>query len=40
MSNPDLYNALTDSAERLKAALAEVELLLRKVRDEGLDVKF
>ena len=40
MSNPDLYNALTDSAVRLKAALAEVELLLRKVRDEGLDVKF
>ena len=40
MSNPDLYNALTDSALRLKAALAEVELLLKKVRDEGLDVKF
>jgi phospholipid/cholesterol/gamma-HCH transport system substrate-binding protein len=40
MSNPDLYNALTDSAVRLKAALAEIELLLRKVRDEGLDVKF
>jgi hypothetical protein len=40
MSNPDLYNALTDSAVRLKATLAEIELLLKKVRDEGLDVKF
>ena len=40
MSNPDLYNALVDSAKRLKATLAEVELLLQKVKAEGLGVKF
>ncbi|MSR28070.1 MAG: MCE family protein [Phycisphaerales bacterium] len=40
MSNPDLYNALVDSAKRLKATLAEVEILMQKVRAEGLGVKF
>lgn len=40
MNNPDLYNALVDSAERLKRTLGEVELLLQKVRAEGLGVKF
>ncbi|MDA1105073.1 MAG: MlaD family protein [Planctomycetota bacterium] len=40
MSNPDLYNSLEDSADRLRSTLAEMELLLRKVREEGLDVKF
>ncbi|MSR43806.1 MAG: hypothetical protein EXS15_00390 [Phycisphaerales bacterium] len=40
MSNPDLYNALNDSAQRLKSTLGEVDLLLQKVRAEGLGVKF
>ncbi len=40
MSNPDLYNALVDSAKRLKATLSEVEILIQKVRAEGLGVKF
>lgn len=40
MSNPDLYNSLNDSAQRLKSALGEVELLMQKVRAEGLGVKF
>ncbi len=40
MTNPDLYNALVDSAERLKATMAEIELLLQKIRAEGLGVKF
>lgn len=40
MSNPDLYNALIDSAQRLKSTLGEVELLMQKIRAEGLGVKF
>ncbi len=40
VSNPDLYNALVDSAKRLKATLGEVELLIQKVKAEGLGVKF
>jgi phospholipid/cholesterol/gamma-HCH transport system substrate-binding protein len=40
MSNPDLYNSLNDSAQRLKSTLGEVELLMQKVRAEGLGVKF
>ena len=40
MSNPDLYNSLNDSAQRLKSTMGEVELLMKKVRAEGLGVKF
>jgi phospholipid/cholesterol/gamma-HCH transport system substrate-binding protein len=40
MSNPDLYNSLNDSAQRLKSTLGEVELLMQKIRAEGLGVKF
>ncbi len=40
MTNPDLYNSLIDSAQRLKRTLGEVELLLQKIRAEGLGVKF
>ncbi len=40
LTNPDLYNSLDDSATRLRATLAEMELLLRKIREEGLDVKW
>lgn len=40
MSNPDLYNSLNDSAQRLKSTLGEVELLMKKIRAEGLGVKF
>ncbi len=40
LNNPDLYNALVDSAARLKRALGEVELLMQKIRAEGLGVKF
>jgi hypothetical protein len=35
-----LYNSLNDSAQRLKSTLGEVELLMKKVRAEGLGVKF
>ncbi|MDA1007766.1 MAG: MlaD family protein [Planctomycetota bacterium] len=40
LTNPDLYNSLNDSANRLRTTLSEMELLLRKIREEGLDVKF
>lgn len=40
MSNPDLYNNLNDAAQRLQAVLREATLLLQKVKQEGLDVKF
>jgi hypothetical protein len=35
-----LYRSLVDSAERLKRTLGEVELLMQKIRAEGLGVKF
>lgn len=39
MSNPDLYRSLTDAAQRLRDAVAELQLLLQKIRQEGLDVQ-
>ena len=40
LRNPDLYNSLADSAKRLEATLRKVELLLEKIREEGLGVSF
>ncbi len=40
VNNPDLYNALTDAATRLDAALREFQLLAEKYRTEGLPLKF
>ncbi len=40
MNNPDLYNSLLDSAQRLKHTLGEADLLLQKIKAEGLGVKF
>lgn len=40
MSNPDLYNNLNDAAQRLSSVLRQAQLLLEKVKQEGLDVKF
>jgi phospholipid/cholesterol/gamma-HCH transport system substrate-binding protein len=38
LQNPDLYNSLVDSAKRLEATLRKVELLIEKIRQEGLGV--
>jgi phospholipid/cholesterol/gamma-HCH transport system substrate-binding protein len=38
LNNPDLYNALTDAAQRLEATLAHLEALIEKLRNEGVDV--
>ena len=40
LRNPDLHNSLVDSAKRLEATLRKVELLLEKIRAEGLGVSF
>ena len=40
MTNPDLYRSMEDAARRLERTLAELELLLQKIRDEGLAVGF
>lgn len=38
--NPDLYRSMQDAARRLDAALTELQLLLKKFKEEGIDVKF
>ena len=38
MSNPDLYRSLEEAARRLDRTLEQLELLLQKIRDEGLQV--
>jgi phospholipid/cholesterol/gamma-HCH transport system substrate-binding protein len=40
LSNPDLYNALTDAAVRLERALVEFQLLVAKLKSEGVKVGF
>ena len=40
MSNPDLYRSLEDAARRLETTLGQLELLLQKIKDEGLAVGF
>jgi len=39
ISNPDLYNALNDAAVRLEHALREAQLLIQKLREEGVNIK-
>lgn len=40
MSNPDLYNSLNDAAQRLSSVLRQAQLLIERIRQEGLDVRF
>lgn len=40
LNNPDLYNALNDSAQRLDAALIEARLLIEKIKSEGLPIRY
>lgn len=40
LRNPDLHESLVDSARRLQATLGQLELLLQKIREEGLGVSF
>ena len=38
MKNPDLYRSLEEAARKLETTLGQLELLLQKIRDEGLQL--
>ncbi|MCC6425400.1 MAG: hypothetical protein IT435_01135 [Phycisphaerales bacterium] len=38
--NPDLYNSLRDAAVRLDRSLTELQLLIQKLKDEGIPIQF
>lgn len=38
--NPDLYNSLRSSADRLERVLTEVQLMVEKYKAEGIPIKF
>jgi hypothetical protein len=38
LNNPDLYNSLNDAATRLEQTLREVQLLIQKIKAEGVQV--
>lgn len=40
MNDPKLYNDLSESAERLSQTLRDLQALVRRIRDEGLEVRF
>ncbi len=40
LNNPDLYNSLNDSAIRLERTLVQLQLLVEKIKAEGLPVDF
>lgn len=40
LRNPDLHESLVDAAQRLQIVLQQLELLLRKIREEGVAVSF
>lgn len=40
LNNPDLYNSLTDAAVRLERTLTQVELLVERLQQEGVNVNF
>ncbi len=39
ITNPDLYRSLQDAATRLEQALREAQLLIQKLREEGVNIK-
>ena len=40
MNDPKLYNDLSESAERLSQTLRDLQAMVRRIRDEGLEVRF
>jgi phospholipid/cholesterol/gamma-HCH transport system substrate-binding protein len=40
LNNPDLYNSLTDAATRLERTMVELQLLIDKLRQEGVNINF
>ena len=40
LNNPDLYNSLNDAAVRLEHAIIDLQLLIAKLREEGVNINF
>ena len=40
INNPDLYRSLADAATRLEQTLIEVQLLVQKLKTEGIAIEF
>lgn len=40
LNNPDLYNSLTDAAIRLERTLVQVQTLVEKLQQEGVNINF
>lgn len=40
LNNPDLYNSLTDASIRLERTLVQVQLLIEKFKQEGVQISF
>ena len=40
LNSPDLYLSLPDAAIRLERALTDLQLLVQKIRAEGLPIDF
>lgn len=40
MNDPSLYEDLSESAERLSQTLRDLQTLVRRIREEGIEVKF
>ncbi len=40
INDPALYNNLNDSVKRIEAAMADIQLLVRKWKDEGVPIQF
>jgi phospholipid/cholesterol/gamma-HCH transport system substrate-binding protein len=40
INDPSLYNNLNDSVKRIEAAMADIQLLVRKWKDEGVPIQF
>jgi hypothetical protein len=40
MNDPELFNNLTDASRRLELTMRDLQLLIRKIRDEGLGISF
>lgn len=40
MNDPKLYEEVTEAAERLALTLRDLQALVRRVKDEGLDIRF
>jgi ABC-type transporter Mla subunit MlaD len=40
LNDPQLYNDMSDAAQRLTLTLRDLQTLVRKVKEEGLELKF